>query len=39
MIEIAIYMAAGAAFYHFCPKVAKAIWGRLKKLGNIKLPF
>jgi hypothetical protein len=39
MIEALFWMAAGAAFYHFCPKVARAIWSQLKKLGDVKLPF
>ena len=39
MVEALFYMAVGAAFYHFCPMIARGVWSQLKRLGNIKLPF
>jgi len=38
MIEALIWAAAGAAFYHFCPIVARGIWDQLKKIKDW-LPF
>lgn len=34
MVEILIYMALGAAFFHFCPRVAMAIYRAGKKAYN-----
>ena len=39
MIEAIFWMAAGAAFYHFFPRIAVGVWKQLKKVGNVRLPF
>lgn len=40
MIEVIFWMAAGAAFYHFFPKIAVGIYRRTRDfLSSLNLPF